>query len=588
MVRDERSVKRRIAFYGRVSTEHEAQLSALENQMQWYDDQLERHENWTLVNKYIDRGITGTLAKKRPAFLQMIKDAERGEFDLIVTREVCRFARNTVDALDYTRKLRKYGVEVFFVEDNIWTFGSDGELRLTIMAAMAQEESRKVAERVRAGQKISRDNGVLYGNGNILGYELKRNIDADGKWNPAENTYVINPEQAETVRMIYDMYCDGMGYTKICKELERLGRKDAVGKVSWCAAKIGRILHNMTYVGYKGYLKSYTTDYLEHSRVKNLDKESYMYVKGDWEPIISEEQWKQVQELCKTKAQQVGIDNRNIGKRPTTDIWMRKLRCSCGSKYRRNKWRTNMKNNEVVFGYQCYNQVNNGSLQFREKNGLDTDGYCSIRMVGEWKLHFMSKNILEALWSDRQQAVEEAIEMIKECYTDETALADKTYIMQLENQIEKCEKRLKSLLEMRMDGEISKTEYAQIRESVEVEIEECKTNLLNKKAESVNVDSLDKKLEEMKATMEQYIDFSGDKIPEKILDRLLIQVVPLGSDRFRWYLNLQNKKNSTIVCGVSGRKNKPVMIEGVEKHPPYFLPSTGSYQSKVGECFYLV
>jgi DNA invertase Pin-like site-specific DNA recombinase len=87
------------------------------------------------------------------------------------------------------------------------------------MAAMAQEESRKVAERVRAGQKISRDNGVLYGNGNILGYELKRNIDADGKWNPAENTYVINPEQAETVRMIYDMYCDGMGYTKICKEL---------------------------------------------------------------------------------------------------------------------------------------------------------------------------------------------------------------------------------------------------------------------------------------------------------------------------------------------------------------------------------
>ena len=578
MARDERAIKRRIAFYGRVSTEHEAQLSALENQMQWYDDQLERHENWTLVNKYIDRGITGTLAKKRPAFLQMIKDAERGEFDLIVTREVCRFARNTVDALDYTRKLRKYGVEVFFVEDNIWTFGSDGELRLTIMAAMAQEESRKVAERVRAGQKISRDNGVLYGNGNILGYELKRNIDADGKWNPAENTYVINAEQAETVKMIYDMYCDGKGYTKICKELERLGRKDALGKVSWCASKIGRILHNMTYAGYKGYLKSYTTDYLEHSRVKNLDKDSYMYVKGDWEPIISEEQWNQVQELCKTKAQQVGIDNKVIGKKPASDIWLRKLRCSCGSKYRRNKWRTNMKNNEVVYGYQCYNQVNNGSLQFRVKNGLDTEGYCSIRMVGEWKLHFMSKMILESLWTDRQQAVEDAIEMIKECYTDETAMADRAYISQLESQIEKCEKRLRSLLEMRMDGEISKTEYAQIRETVEAEINECKTNLLNKKAENVNVESLDKKLEEMKVTMEQYIDFSGDKIPEEILDKLLIQVVPLGSDRFRWYLNLRSKKNSTIVCGVSGRKNKPVLIGGVAKHPPYFQPSTGRDQ----------
>ena len=575
MASDDRNIKRRIVFYGRVSTEHEAQLSALENQMQWYDDQLEKHGNWTLVEKYIDRGITGTLAKKRPAFTQMIKDAKNGEFDLIVTREVCRFARNTVDALDYTRKLRKLGVEVYFVEDNIWTFGGDGELRLTIMAAMAQEESRKDSERVRAGQKISRDNGVLYGNGNILGYDLKRNFDEDGKWKPIENTYVINPEQAETVKMIYDMYCAGMGYTKICKELERRGRKDAVGKVSWCASKIGRILHNKTYCGYKVYLQSYTEDYLEHSRVKNLDRDSYMYVKGDWEPIISEEQWNQVQELCKTKSQQVGIENRNIGKRPATDIWLTKLRCSCGSKYRRNKWRTNMKNHEVVFGYQCYNQVNNGSRKFREENGLDTEGYCSIRMVGEWKLHFMAKQILESLWEDRQEAVEEAINMIKECYTDETAIADRAYISQLESQIQKCEKRLKSLLEMRMDGEISKTEYAQHREQVEAEIEECKTNLLNKKAESVNVDSLDKVLVEMQNTLEQYIDFSGDKIPEKILDRLLIKVVPLGSDRFRWYLNLRSKKNSTIVCGVEGRKNKPLIIGGVGKDLPLFQPSTG-------------
>ena len=236
-----------------------------------------------------------------------------------------------------------------------------------------------------------------------------------------------------------------------------------------------------------------------------------------------------------------------------------------------------MKNHEVVFGYQCYNQVNNGSRKFREENGLDTEGYCSIRMVGEWKLHFMAKQILESLWEDRQEAVEEAINMIKECYTDETAIADRAYISQLESQIQKCEKRLKSLLEMRMDGEISKTEYAQHREQVEAEIEECKTNLLNKKAESVNVDSLDKVLVEMQSTMEQYIDFSGDKIPEKILDRLLIKVVPLGSDRFRWYLNLRNKKNSTIVCGVEGRKNKPVIIGGVGKDLPYFQPNTGCY-----------
>ena len=144
---------RRVCFYGRVSTEHEAQTNALENQMEWYNELLKRHENWTLTGSYIDKGITGTLAKKRTHFLKMIKDAENGGFDLIVTREVCRFARNTVDTLAYTRQLKKFGVEVYFVNDNIWTFDNDGELRLSIMAALAQEESRKVSERVLAERR---------------------------------------------------------------------------------------------------------------------------------------------------------------------------------------------------------------------------------------------------------------------------------------------------------------------------------------------------------------------------------------------------------------------------------------------------
>ena len=194
----DRDRKRRMVFYGRVSSEHESQLSALENQLQWYDDQAKYHPNWIVVRKYIDRGITGTQAKKRPAFLEMIEDAKAGKFDLIVTREVCRFARNTVDTLVHTRELKSIGVEVFFVEDNIWTMDGDGELRLTIMATLAQEESRKTSERVRAGQKISRDNGVLYGNGNILGYDR------------VGGTYIINEEQAETVRLIYNLYASGL------------------------------------------------------------------------------------------------------------------------------------------------------------------------------------------------------------------------------------------------------------------------------------------------------------------------------------------------------------------------------------------
>ena len=183
---------RNVAIYARVSTEHEAQLSALENQVQYYDDLLARHPEWVLYKRYIDEGITGTSVKKRKNFMKMMEDAEAGMFDLIITREVSRFARNTVDTLQETRKLKRMGVEVYFTEDNIHTLDDeDGELRLTIMATLAQNESKKTSQRVKAGMKISMQNGVFYGTGNILGY------DKIGK------DMVINEEQAKTVKYIF-------------------------------------------------------------------------------------------------------------------------------------------------------------------------------------------------------------------------------------------------------------------------------------------------------------------------------------------------------------------------------------------------
>lgn len=180
--------KVRVCFYGRVSTQHEAQMNALDNQIQWYDSILRDHPNWEKVAIYTDRGVTGTQAKKRHGFMQMIEDASKGDFDLVCTREVSRFARNTLDSLNYTRQLKNMGVEVFFYNDNIWSCESDGELRLTIMSAMSQEESKHISDRVLAGQRISREKGVLYGAGNILGYRLVR-----GKTS-AENTYEIEEE----------------------------------------------------------------------------------------------------------------------------------------------------------------------------------------------------------------------------------------------------------------------------------------------------------------------------------------------------------------------------------------------------------
>ena len=151
---------RRVAIYGRVSTAHEAQLSAFENQQAWYEREASYHEDWTIVERYYDEGVTGTATRKRPEFMRMLEDARLHRFDLLVTREVCRFARNVVDALTVTRMLKDLNIEVYFIQDGIWTMSGDGELRLSIMATLAQEESRKVSERVLAGQSISRKNGT--------------------------------------------------------------------------------------------------------------------------------------------------------------------------------------------------------------------------------------------------------------------------------------------------------------------------------------------------------------------------------------------------------------------------------------------
>ena len=165
-------MKRKVAIYARVLTEHEAQLSALDNQIQYYDGILKQHPDWILYDRYIDEGITGTSTKKRKKFVRMFEDAKAGRFDLIVTREVSRFSRNTVYMLQETWKLKKIGVEVYFTEDNIWTFNDEyAELKLTIMATFAQNESKKTSQRVKAGRMISFQNVVFYGTGNILEYD---------------------------------------------------------------------------------------------------------------------------------------------------------------------------------------------------------------------------------------------------------------------------------------------------------------------------------------------------------------------------------------------------------------------------------
>lgn len=539
----DRNRERTVVFYGRVSTEHEAQISALENQMQWYEEQAKIHPNWNVTDRYIDEGITGTQAKKRPSFLQMIEDAKLKKFDLIVTREVCRFARNTVDTLVTTRELKNIGIEVYFVEDNIWTMDGDGELRLSLMATLAQEESRKVSERVKAGQQISRENGTIYGSGNVLGYDR------------CNGTYVINEEQAETVRLIYNMYInENIGCTKIANRLTEMHRLNASGIVKWSPGNITRILSNQTYIGYMAYGKSYNNNYLEQRRVNNYDNSTYMCVKADFEPIISEEVWYKCQEIKKRRIS-TSSPHQKHGKLETTDLWAKKLRCSCGASFRKNRWHKN-KNCDWSYGYQCYNQLNNGTAKKRRDAGEDDTGYCDQKMIVDWKLELMGKMILEEIWKNRKECIIETIELIKKCYKESIAKENKPKTSIL-SQIEKLKRKKAILLEMRTDGELTKDEYIEQKDILNNKISALEKELDDNTANDYNKFIID--YDKILDSLNELIDLSKPKADHDILEKFVSKIVLDGNNHFRWYMNLDNNNEIPIDVNVNGRKNKAVV-----------------------------
>lgn len=534
----DRNRPRRAVFYGRVSTEHEAQLSALENQMQWYDDQLHYHPNWILVERYIDEGITGTQAKKRPAFLRMLDDARDGKFDLIVTREVCRFARNTVDTLVTTRELKTIGVEVYFVEDNIWTMDGDGELRLTIMATLAQEESRKVSERVRAGQHVSREKGTLYGNGNILGYDR------------AGDTYVINEDQAETVRMIFDMYLhDDIGTGKIAQRLTELGRLNASGLNKWSHAVIARILNNQTYMGVIAYGKSYSNNYLEQKRINNRDKSTYMCVEGNFPAIVSQEEWHKVQEI--KAGRMMESFNPQTGKKvrhsmpQKRDLWGTRLRCSCGCSFRRNRWHKNA-NAPDSFGYQCYNILNNGSGKQRREAGADDTGYCDQPMIADWKLDMMGKAILEQIFAQKQELIQYTMELLRQ--SDRSQSPRESNLANIYGRMEQIKTKKERLLDMRTDGELTKEEFLTQRQKLDAELQR-----LTKKAESI--DFVRPQWSRIEEALQEILDLSQPKPNPDLIRKFVSRIVPGGKSNFRWYLNLDGKTSIIQDMVVEGRKN---------------------------------
>ena len=278
--------KLRVAAYCRVSTDSDEQATSYEAQIEHYTEYISKNPEWVLAGIFADDGITGTNTKKRDEFNRMIEECHAGNIDMIITKSISRFARNTLDCLKYIRELKDLNIPVFFEKESINTMDAKGEVLLTIMASLAQQESQSLSQNVKLGIQYRYQQGKVQINHNrFLGYTK----DADGN-------LVIEPEQAEIVRRIYREYLQGLSMDKIAAGLEADGILTGAGKAKWHTSTINKILRNEKYIGDALLQKTYTTDFLTKKRIKNNGTVPQYYVEGDHEPIIPKDIFLLVQE----------------------------------------------------------------------------------------------------------------------------------------------------------------------------------------------------------------------------------------------------------------------------------------------------
>lgn len=520
-------MKRRVVIYARVSTEHEAQISALENQVQYYDEILKRHPEWVLVDRYIDEGITGTSINKREGFLRMINDAKSRKFDLVITREVSRFARNIVDTLQQTRLLKAYGVEVWFTEDNIWTMNDeDGELRLSIMATLAQNESKKISQRVKAGQMISFKNGIFYGNGNILGYDR------------VEDKLIVNREQAKTVKRIFELYLQGNGIRKIQDIMEKEGHVTSTGLRQWQAGCISRILKNSFYCGQIEYRKQYVPDYLTQKKINNRGEIEKIYVQGTHEALISPEEFEKVQTIMKSRAVKKS-DNKSYGMFTAKCVWVKKTKCICNhSMNRRVAYKS--KNGEKTFVYQCYDQIHTGTPATRLKKGLSIDGICDNKTFPEWKLEVQADFIFKKLVKNKQAIYDEAMKMVGEISSismSQSIEADK--IEANIKEIDKLKSRIAVLIDLYADGDISKEVFKGKKQKLDdqiISLEQINSEYRSKILDAERMNTMADRMERLSEFIQMKAFNEKSKIPSTIIDYYVERII-FDKGEFTWILN---------------------------------------------------
>lgn len=489
----------RVAPYCRVSTDSEDQLNSYRSQVAYYTDLVNKTKEWHLVDVYADEAITGTKVTKREDFQRMINDCLNGEIDMIITKSISRFARNTLDTLKYVRMLKEKNIAVLFEDENINTLTMDGELLLVILSSVAQQEVENISSNVKKGIKMKMKRGELVGFNGCLGYD----------YNKEDKTISINEEEAKIVKLIFQRYIEGVGATVIIRELNSLGYKTKRGN-GWSQSSLIGIIKNEKYKGDLLLGKTFTVDPIDKRRIDNLGEEDRFYVKNHHEPIISVETFDKAQAILNKRSFSMkrGVEPGKREKYSRLYPFSSKLECSfCGHGLSRRSWHSNTKNQKTV--WQCITATKKGKKYCPDSKGI-AESVIEDAFVESYKI----------ITSDNKEILDEFLKRIEKNLSSDQF---EKKLIKIDRQIQDIISKQKKLLNLRIDDEIDPEMY---NEKLS-ELKEEEQKLLEQRSECQKQINGEKEIKDRLKTFKNVLENNEimDKFDRYVFESIVEKVI---------------------------------------------------------------
>ncbi|HBG2164848.1 TPA: recombinase family protein [Clostridioides difficile] len=494
--------RKRVAAYCRVSTDSEDQLNSYKSQVSYYTDLINNNIEWCMVDIYADEAITGTQVNKREEFQRMINDCMNNEIDMIITKSISRFARNTLDTLKYVRMLKEKNIAVYFEDEKINTLTMDGELLLVVLSSVAQQEVENISANVKKGLKMKMRRGELVGFQGCLGYDYHKE----------DKTLTINEKEAEIVKYIFNRYIEGAGGSIIGQELENLGYKTKYGSTTWSNSTVLGIIKNEKYMVDVLLGKTFTVDPISKRRLDNLGEEEKYYVKNNHEPIISREIFDKAHEILNRRSKNRGKYEGEVTKR---EKYSRKYAFSCmmecgfcGGTLTRRNWHSGSEYSKVI--WQCVVATKKGKKYCSESKGIP-ERVIENAFVESYRL----------LCDEKKSVLEELLSRINDTVGSSEV---NNKIRKIEKELSAIEKKINNLVDMRLDDIIEKETY-EIKYKELIDNQEKLLNERNKLNIVVkNEKSMKQRLKEFKKTLEEnaVLDKFDRSVFESVVEKVII------------------------------------------------------------------